>query len=448
MREKGVDQLILYNELANEALVRKTCALFQGFSLHDALFAPVAEKVNTLRDYYEARRRLIEVSGWQNYIAGLVASADNAFSRMAERGEYDEPIFALAAEELRVIRYIYAFDFAALAGAVESATHIRSGSESIADWKAPAGAADVAEGNTGGKGAHADALARRRCRIHEALAAQTEYESVKALADYYRSYGSGAFAESAAFSWDGALVPVFYDESVTMDSLIGYERQKTLLIENTELLLGGLPASNVLLYGDSGTGKSSSVKALLNMYAEDGLKLVSIPKSRLVEITSLIDMIVGRGLKFIIFIDDLSFDEGENGYKAFKSAIEGRIGATKSNWLVCVTSNRRNIVKEVWKDRETQDDVHLRDNLQEKKSLADRFGLTIIYEAPDKKEYLAIVRGLAAKAGLKLSEGALDEAALTWEIRRGGRSGRAAKDFVDYHYALEYKDSRSNKQHG
>jgi predicted AAA+ superfamily ATPase len=175
----------------------------------------------------------------------------------------------------------------------------------------------------------------------------------------------------------------------------------------------------------------------LNAFAGRGLKLVSIPKARIADIAEVIDLVSERGLKFILFIDDLSFDEGENGYKAFKSAIEGRIGAANNNWIVCVTSNRRNIVKEAWKDREAQDDVHLRDNLQEKKSLADRFGLTIIYEAPDKAEYLTIVRGLATKAGLALSGDELDKAALTWEVRHGGRSGRTAKGFVDGRYALE-----------
>ncbi|MDR2610374.1 MAG: ATP-binding protein [Clostridiales Family XIII bacterium] len=442
MNEKGIDQLILYSEFANEALVRKTCALFQWFissKSGKAPIEPVLDRIEPLT-YYEVQRGLLDARGrlplgsgatvWQDYIADLVCSADNAFSRLAERGADDKQLWELAAEELRVIKRLYHIDFGALAKAVEKKTGIRAGAENIAGSRQPPG-----EGRS----------AERLRRIHAAFAAESEEEGVRLLADSYRAFGSGTFAASAAFLWDGSLAPAPYDESVTMDSLIGYERQKALLIENAELLIAGLPASNVLLYGDSGTGKSSSVKALLNVFADRGLKLISLPKARLAEITGAIDLISGRGLKFIVFIDDLSFDEGENGYKAFKSAIEGRIEAANKNWIVCVTSNRRNIVKEVWKDRETQDDVHLRDNLQEKKSLADRFGLTIIYEAPDKNEYLGIVRGLAGRAGLALSSGELDEAALTWEIRHGGRSGRTAKGFVDHLYALEHKNNEGGQ---
>ncbi|MDR1067778.1 MAG: ATP-binding protein [Clostridiales Family XIII bacterium] len=434
MKEKGLDQLILYEGFKQEALVRKTCALFQQLVYRNTPFSPVAEETVSAADYYEVQRSLLEAAHvgegisarggisatvWQHYIAGITGSADNIFSRMAEKGASDENIDALAAEELRVVRFLYRFDFAALARAVEAQTGIRSGSENI-------GALRMAE-------------EAQRQHIHAALSAETEQDSVTALADYYRCYGSGIFEASAAFSWDGSLSPVRHDSSVTMDSIIGYERQKARLIQNTELLMAGLPASNVLLYGDSGTGKSSSVKALLSRFAGKGLKLISLPKARLGEITKIIDLISGRGLKYLLFIDDLSFDEGENEYKAFKSAIEGRVTSAKTNWIVCVTSNRRNIVKEVWKDRETQDDVHLRDNLQEKKSLADRFGLTIVYEAPDKREYLEIVRGLAAEAGLALSGDELDSAAMTWEIRHGGRSGRTARGFVEHRYALEQK---------
>jgi predicted AAA+ superfamily ATPase len=434
MKEKGLDQLILYTAIKNEALVGLTCALFQKYVYRETPFEPLALSHNSdvsALEYYEMQRGMLDISQkptadanvWQNLIAGLVGSADNAFSRLAERGACDEKISALAAEELRFIRYIYNFDFIALARAVEAETRIHAGYENIA-------------GMVFGETANSAKNSRRQI-IHAALTAETEHESVRLLADYYRAFGSGIFEASAAFVWNGNLAPVSHDENMTMESLIGCERRKLRLIENTELLLAGLPAANVLLYGDSGTGKSSSVKALLNMFAGRGLKLVSIPKSRLAEITDVIDLVAERGLKFIIFVDDLSFDEGENGYKIFKSAIEGRIESGGNNWIVCVTSNRRNIVKEVWKDRETQDDVHLRDNLQEKKSLADRFGLTIVYEAPDKNEYLNIVRGLAAKVGLSLSGSELDAAALTWEIRHGGRSGRTAKGFIDHRYALE-----------
>jgi predicted AAA+ superfamily ATPase len=219
-----------------------------------------------------------------------------------------------------------------------------------------------------------------------------------------------------------------------MEELIGYDRQKDALIENTERLLRGLPASNVLLYGDSGTGKSSSVKALLNRYRGQGLKLIAVPKERIDDMGEILAHIAGRGLKFIVFIDDLSFEENDGSYKPFKSIIEGSVNGRQDNAMICVTSNRRNIVKEVWKDREglEADDVHLRDNLQEKRSLADRFGLTLVFAAPDKASYLEIVSALADQAGLSVDQKTLLSGALTWGIRHGGRSGRTARQYIDH----------------
>jgi predicted AAA+ superfamily ATPase len=217
------------------------------------------------------------------------------------------------------------------------------------------------------------------------------------------------------------------------------------LIENTEFLLRGLPANNVLLYGDSGTGKSSSVKAVLNRYKDRGLKLIAVPKERIDELPQILEYVGGRGLKFIIFIDDLSFEENEVGYKSFKSVVEGSVSARTTNTVICVTSNRRNIIKEVWKDRAEQDDIHLRDNLQEKRSLADRFGLTIVYIAPEKGDYLDIVAALAKKAGLNMDAEYLSEQALIWEIRHGGRSGRTARQFIDHMVGLKELGQDLNK---
>jgi predicted AAA+ superfamily ATPase len=221
-------------------------------------------------------------------------------------------------------------------------------------------------------------------------------------------------------------------DPVRLSDLIGLDRQIGALKENIGFLLRGLPASNMLLYGDAGTGKSSSVKAVAREFADKGLKLVAIPKARIAELPAVLGAAAGRGLKFLLFIDDLSVEEDESAYQSFKSVIEGGVNARPDNVVLCVTSNRRAIVKEVWKDREGEYDVHVRDNLQEKRSLADRFGLTLSYLAPGKDEYLAIVEGLAKKAGLETDGDELRAAALTWEVRHGGRSGRTARQFIDY----------------
>jgi predicted AAA+ superfamily ATPase len=280
----------------------------------------------------------------------------------------------------------------------------------------------------------APASGSRRERVHGALTGKDDAISAALLAAYYRSHGAGALEACDSYLWDGGFAGVEAEEEarIGFGDLIGLERQTAALVENTEFLMRGLPASNVLLYGDAGTGKSSSVRALAAEFADRGLKLVAIPKGRIAEFPAALAAAAGRGLKFLFFVDDLSFEEDENAYKPFKSVIEGGVGSRPANIVICVTSNRRNIVKEVWKDREHEDDVHIRDNLQEKRSLAERFGLTLVYSAPAKDEYLSIVTGLAEKAGLGMDAEDLKAAALTWEVRHGGRSGRVARQFIDY----------------
>jgi predicted AAA+ superfamily ATPase len=359
---------------------------------------------------------------WQNHLCALVASSDNPFSRAAEKGAYAklaelapakdimaaaaslaEPhagLFRLAAVELSRIKERYAWDFG-------------NAADNVASLMAspPPGS--------------------RRQRVHKALMEDDDAVSAAMLALYYHSYGAGELEAYDSYYWDGGFAGVPANDPVRLDDLIGMERQKEALIENTEFLLRGLPANNMLLYGDAGSGKSSSARAVAHEFADRGLKLVALPKARIAELPAVMAAAGGRGLKFILFIDDLSFEADEGAYKSFKSVIEGGVSARPDNVVICVTSNRRGIVKEVWQDREHQDDVHLRDNLQEKRSLADRFGLTIVYSSPDKEEYLAIVRGLAAKAGLA-ADAELEAAALTWELRHGGRSGRTARQFIDY----------------
>jgi predicted AAA+ superfamily ATPase len=369
-------------------------------------------------------RERVRATYWQNHLCALVASSDNPFSRAAENGAYakleglssasdiisavgsltesDAGLFRLAALELSRVREMYAWDFG-------------SGADNIAALMASPYPGES-----------------RRQRVHEALTEEDELVSAAALATYYRSYGAGELEAYDSYYWNGGFVGVESYDPVRPDDLIGLDRQIGALTENMEFLLRGLPAGNVLLYGDAGTGKSSSVKAVAHTFADRGLKLVAIPKARIAELPAVMGAAAGRGLKFMLFIDDLSFEEDESTYKSFKSVIEGGVSSRPDNVVICVTSNRRNIVKEVWKDREDQDDIHIRDNLQEKRSLADRFGLTIVYLAPEKDEYLTIVYELAKKAGLAMSENELRAAALTWEVRHGGRSGRTARQFIDY----------------
>jgi predicted AAA+ superfamily ATPase len=271
--------------------------------------------------------------------------------------------------------------------------------------------------------------------VREALEAASDQKTADQLSEYYASYGCGIFERYQAFLWDDMLVGITNYDKITFDQLIGYERQKETLIENTEFFLKGYPANNVLLHGDRGTGKSSCVKALLNHFENSRLKLISLNKNHVDQLYRIIETIAVRGCKFIIFIDDLSFEDTEIGYKHFKSVIDGGIEAQPRNVLIYVTSNRRHIIKETWKDRGDSGEVHGNDGMQERLSLADRFGLSITFTSPDKETYLEIVKGIALQEHLKIDETILAEEALRWDVRQKGRSGREARQFINYIHA-------------
>lgn len=218
--------------------------------------------------------------------------------------------------------------------------------------------------------------------------------------------------------------------------MIGYEEERKIVIENTEAFLKGFPANNVLLYGDKGTGKSSTVKALLNEFYKEGLRLIEINKNDIKDLSYILDIIKDRGMKFILFFDDLSFDESEADYKELKSVLEGGVEVLPSNIVIYATSNRRHIVTENIEDNE----LHNTDAREEKLSLSDRFGITITFVTPSQEEYLKIVKGLAQKHNIEIEWNLLKEKALQWAIWHNGRSPRSAKQFIDH---LRYELSKN-----
>ena len=224
-------------------------------------------------------------------------------------------------------------------------------------------------------------------------------------------------------------------ETKKLSDLVGYESQKQQLLDNTLAFLEGRSANNVLLYGDGGTGKSSSIKALMCEYADRGLRVIEVFKHQFTSISALIAAIKDRNYRFIIYLDDLSFEEFEIEYKYFKAIIEGGIECRPSNVLIYATSNRRHLIKETFSDRNDMrtdsDEVHRSDTLAEKLSLVARFGLTIFYPSPGQEEYLNIVRELAARDGIAMSDDELCRRALQWQMRGSGKSGRTARQFVD-----------------
>ena len=263
---------------------------------------------------------------------------------------------------------------------------------------------------------------------------------VEQLADLFNSRGAGQLARYRAFRWIGSnprddhpLQPVVDIDPIRLTDLIGYDVEREIVIKNTEYFLAGQVANNVLLYGDRGTGKSSTVKALLNEYSERGLRLVEVPKSHLSELSSLLTLLRGRRERFIIFVDDLSFDDNETHYRDLKAILEGGIEARPANVLLYATSNRRHIVSERFSDRgRPGDEIHAFDTVQEKLSFSDRFGISVTFSAPDQDRYLQIVDGLAAARNLPISHANLHRRALEWETWQNGRSARTARQFIDF----------------
>ena len=264
------------------------------------------------------------------------------------------------------------------------------------------------------------------------------------LDELFRFYGENdpsEFNRYQAFRWrseahnpaGGRFEPVKYVDDQRFENLIGYEKERNILINNTEQFVAGLPANHVLLYGARGTGKSSSVKALLPRYADQGLRLVEVMKHELADFPVIVEHLRNRPEKFILFVDDLSFEAEESSYKDLKALLEGSLEARPRNLLIYATSNRRHLIKEQFSDNAAlgNDEVNAWDTVEEKLSLSDRFGLIITFMTPNQQQYLAIVSGLAEQAGLKIEPEELRQRALRWELSHSGRSGRTARQFID-----------------
>ena len=268
-------------------------------------------------------------------------------------------------------------------------------------------------------------------------------ELVDDLARYYHQAGLGIFGTYRALRWQERLVGITYPDRITIDSLVGYELQKDTLIKNTKALLLGKPALNILLYGGKGTGKSSLIKGLLNYYPDSQLRLIEVSKSDMRQLPQILDRVTDLPQKFIIFIDDLSFEADDEAFKALKVVLEGSVTARPANVVVYATSNRRHLVREYFADRprpQDADEIQMWDTVQEKLSFSDRFGITLTFEPADQPKYLEIVHHLATSAqlpnglpsALAIERDELEKLALQWATRHNGRSGRTARQFIDH----------------
>ncbi len=268
--------------------------------------------------------------------------------------------------------------------------------------------------------------------VSELDATATEEEFFECVKKFYATYGVGSFGINKAFFMqdDGSIVPVSHIRSTTFADIYGYESQKERLIANTAAFANGSEANNVLLYGDSGTGKSTSIKAILNMFYDKGVRMIQVQKHQFVHLGVLTEQLKKRNYRFIIYMDDLSFEDFEVEYKYLKAAIEGGLEEKPENVLIYATSNRRHLIKETFSEREGSDDIHRNESIQEKISLSDRFGLSVFYPKPMQQEYFNIVLYLAEREGITLDRDVLIAEARKWGVAHGGYSGRTATQFI------------------
>ncbi len=335
-------------------------------------------------------------SGIREYIASLLANDDNILSELAQSGAaVGDDLYRLAMLD---IERIYDKLFCA--------AHMKY---------SPSG------NDTGFCEAYKDS-------IRGITASGSAKELLDKLIMHYRNLGSGVLARYNAFKFDGEIHGIRRIDGISFDDLIGLEYQKQVLIDNTSALVNGRRANNVLLFGDRGTGKSSSVKALLTMFAEKGLRLIEIPKSSISEIPQLMETLRHRPHKYILFLDDLTFETHETEYRALKIAMEGQLQAQNENVLIYATSNRRHLIRENWADREGGE-VHVNDQMQETLSLSERFGISVVFSSPNQKEYLHIVGEMLKKHDIEMNAD-IEKQAVVWQMNYGSKNARCAKQFV------------------
>ena len=428
MREK---ELIVYRDLSKE----------EGKLLSDMSFLMdhYDDEYYNLEDrsglFYSCIHELLEMAGnhgfygnlWHCFLAHLLVNNENSYSRACEVvGPVEGSINQAVLHDIIIVKEFFDYDFSGMCGLLgESAwgliEHYQRSNEKSKVY------------NT--------RIQQRICDLAQQFRDNHTPEEMKdTLTQFYKDYGVGKFGLHKAFriahDENGVqILPITNIAHVHMDDLVGYEIQKQKLIENTEAFVNGKKANNCLLFGDAGTGKSSSIKAITNEYYEKGLRIIEIYKHQFQDLNDVIAQIKNRNYKFIIYMDDLSFEDFEIEYKYLKAGIEGGLEKKPANVLIYATSNRRHLIKETWKDRgdvEIENGMHKSDTMQEKLSLASRFGVTIYFGKPSPKEFQEIVITLAKRYQLDMEEKELLAEANKWELSHGGISGRTAQQFIDY----------------
>ena len=422
---RQVSKLILYRDLGEDSILRNLARIFQTFeSCH-------YREEELVTDIYRQMKKLLDLGTdygfdknlWHNYLTYVLVTNENSFSITCEKhGAHDGTVNHFAKNDFRHFMNLFHYDFRM----IEEALGIDCFS-TILNYRAISKQERMYNKN----------VSEKVRALSDVLAAAENVEDLfKAVTDFYRDYGVGMFGLNKAFRIKSkeeelAFIPIKNMEMITLDDLTGYEIQKKKLIDNTEAFVAGRTANNCLLYGDAGTGKSTSIKAILNQYYDRGLRMIEIYKHQFRNLSAVISHVKNRNYRFIIYMDDLSFEDFETEYKYLKAVIEGGMETRPENILIYATSNRRHLIRENWSDRSDSDELHRSDTVQEKLSLAHRFGVTINYGKPTQKEYFEIVKNLAKKyPQITLTEEELTAQANMWELSHGGLSGRTAQQFI------------------
>ena len=427
---RDLAKLIMYGDIDEDCILYQMGEIFREFEEGTQSNAVLIRKV------YTQIKRLLTVATdfgfdknlWHNYLAYFLITNENPFSITCEKiGANDGSVNHFARNDFSAIKNLFEYDFSE----IEKSLGIDCFTQ-ISNYRAIEKKELMYNKNVSEK---VQALSSRMEQARDVEGFFT------AVTEFYRDYGVGMFGLNKAFRiqdrTDSKLVflPINNMDKVMLSDLVGYEIQKKKLVDNTRAFVEGKKANNVLLFGDSGTGKSTSIKAIVNEFYDQGLRMIEIYKHQFKDLSNVIAAVKNRNYKFIIYMDDLSFEEFEIEYKFLKAVIEGGVETKPDNILIYATSNRRHLIRETWSDRnDVQQDegMHRSDTMQEKLSLVNRFGVTINYSKPSQKEYFDIVIHLAAKSGIKMSEDELKAEANKWELSHGGISGRTAQQFIYY----------------
>lgn len=419
-----LEKLIVYRDLLNDPVIDKVKELSEKLSTENIN----ANEINRLYHEYaynllkESQRLGLKGDLHREYILNLILTSKNFFSLECEKyGAYiDKSLYNIALNDILTLQDLIGFNFKDIRSFIDASNSLEIYSPNESDKE----------------------LNKFEDQKKDILHSEPGECFAEKVIDYYHIIGCGELSNNIAFRWskEKGLVGIENYDSVDMKDIIGYEYQKKALMNNTEAFIKGYPANNVLLVGARGTGKSSSVKALLNKYYLEGLRLLEITKEQILYLPEILNEIKRRGKYFILFIDDLSFEEGEREYKQMKSILDGSLEKNPGNVLIYATSNRRHLIKETWSER--NEEVNEGDTANEKLSLSDRFGITLTYISPNQREYIAIVESIAEKYNINIPKEILKQEAIKWELNQNGRSGRTARQFVKHLMNLQKQNEK------